>query len=249
MKRSTMAVMTVSMAALTVLVWLLLPGLAGPARAFTAALLVPIPATLGLQAFLLDELPAEDEREAVYTSSAVSAWVLAILAMLAARFSGFTRAGLWLVLPDAGTFAMASGATFAAGALIMIVARWLRLPDPEIVTYLIPRSVSEKIAFAGLSISAGIAEELVFRSFLIAALARGLGSVPVAAGVSIVVFAVAHAYQGWLGILQILLLGAILTAPLLITGSVYPGMAAHAALDITAGLVLPRWQRRGPGRG
>lgn len=221
--------------------------LAWPARAFTAALLVPIPAALAAQAVLLDRLPADDEREAIYKSSAVSAWVLAAAAMLAARFSEFSRPQLWLSAPDPAAMAAAAAAAFAAGVAVMVVARWLRFPEPEIVAYLIPRSTSEKIAFTGLSISAGIAEELVFRSFLIAALFRAFGSLPLAGGASVAVFAVAHAYQGWRGILQVALLGVILTAPLLLTGSVYPSMAAHAGLDIATGLSLHRWLSRGPG--
>ncbi len=238
MRRAATAVAAALLLALTAGAWLVLGGLDWPARAFTAALLVPIPAALGLQALLLDQLPAEEARESVYTSSAASIWVLAGAAMLAARFSEFTRAELWLSAAPPGITALAAAGAFGAGIGIMVIARLLRFPEPEIVSYLIPRSTSEKIAFTGLSISAGIAEELVFRSFLMAALARAFGSLPLAVAASIAVFSVAHAYQGWRGLAQVALLAGILTAPLLLTGSVYPAMAAHAALDIAAGLFL-----------
>jgi uncharacterized protein len=95
----------------------------------------------------------------------------------------------------------------------------------------------------GLSLSAGIAEEIVFRSFLIAALLYASGSMTVAVVVSIVIFAASHAYQGWTGVLRVGILGLVLTIPFLVTGSVYPSIIAHAALDILAGLVLADWLR------
>jgi uncharacterized protein len=70
----------------------------------------------------------------------------------------------------------------------------------------------------------------------------------VAVLVSIGVFAASHAYQGWIGVLRVALLGVVLTAPFLLTGSVYPSIIAHAALDILAGLVFAEWLRHTPER-
>jgi hypothetical protein len=36
----------------------------------------------------------------------------------------------------------------------------------------------------------------------------------------------------------------VLTVPLLVTGSLYPGIAAHAIVDAGAGLWLARWLLR-----
>jgi membrane protease YdiL (CAAX protease family) len=128
----------------------------------------------------------------------------------------------------------------------MALGKLIRAPETALLDYLIPRSSHEKIAFAGLSLSAGIAEELVFRSFLIAALEQATGSLGVAVGVSVAVFAISHSYQGIAGLIRVALLGLVLTAPFLLTGSVYPAMAAHAALDLLAGLVLADWLRSAP---
>ncbi len=68
----------------------------------------------------------------------------------------------------------------------------------------------------------------------------------VAVWVSVAAFAVTHTYQGVLGVVRVAILGLILTAPFLITGSVYPSMIAHATLDLLAGLVLADWLQTGP---
>lgn len=226
-------------------IWLLLTGLAWPARALTTFLLGPLPALLILQARVVDRVPEEAEREAVYVSSAVSVWILAALAMGAARFSGMSRADLRLSGLPVGTLLAVAGLTTLVGLATMALGRLLRIPDSALVDYLIPRTAQERIAFAGLSVSAGIAEELVFRSFLIAAVAGATGSLGIGAAVSIGAFAISHAYQGLLGVLRMAVLGLVLTVPFLLTGSVYPSMIAHTALDLLAGLVLADWLRTG----
>lgn len=231
------------LAAVTVGVWLLLDGVAWPARAFTTFLLAPLPALLVIQARLVDQIPEEAEREAIYISSAASVWVLAALAMLAARFSDLSRDDLRLVELTPTTLLVAASLTTAAGVGVMALGKLVRVPESALVDYIIPRTTSERIAFTGLSLSAGIAEELVFRSFLIGALTIASGSLALAVIVSIAAFAVSHAYQGALGVIRVALLGLILTTPFLLTGSVYPSMIAHAALDILAGLVLADWLR------
>jgi uncharacterized protein len=223
------------------LAWLLLDPLPWPARALTTLLLVPLPALLILQARMAHSILDNAQRDAVYISSAASVWILAALAMLASRLSDFSRAELRLVALPMDTLLLASGLTILAGLGIMALGRLLRLQESPLIDFLLPRSGSEKIAFAGLSVSAGVAEEIVFRSFLIFALFHASGSMTVAVAVSIVVFAVSHAYQGWSGAIRVGLLGLVLTAPFLITGSVYPSIIAHTVLDLMAGLVLADW--------
>jgi membrane protease YdiL (CAAX protease family) len=221
--------------------WLLLHPLPWAARAFTTALLVPLPTLLVIQGRLVGELTEDTEREALYLSSALSVWILAALAMLAARASDLSRADLRLLsIPMASLF-IAATLTIVAGIAIMALGKMLRVRENPIVHFLIPRTTSEKIAFVGLSFSAGIAEELVFRSFLIAALFLASGSMVLAVALSVLVFAAAHAYQGWIGAIRVAILGLVLTAPFLVTGSVYPSIIAHIGLDLIAGLVLARW--------
>jgi uncharacterized protein len=246
MKRSHIGGLALALGMTSAGAWFLLAPLPWPARAFTTFLVVPLPALLLLQARIAHHVPEDADREAVYLSSALAIWVLAALAMLAARFSDFSRDDLRLTSIPTSTLIFASLATILAGVGIMAAGRVLRLRETATVRFLIPRTPTEKIAFVGLSFSAGIAEEIVFRSFLIAALFHASGSLTVAVTVSLVVFAAAHAYQGWTGTARVAILGALLTAPFLITGSVYPSIIAHATLDILAGIVLADWLRATP---
>lgn len=243
MNARLMRALALGVSVVTLAIWLLLDDLAWPARSLTAVLLGPLPALMLVQARMVDRIPEEADRESVYVSSAVTIWVLAAFSMLATRFSGFTRADLRLVeLPP--TILLGSAAlTVVAGLAVMALGKLVRAPESELIDYLIPRHTSERIAFAGLSISAGIAEELVYRSFLIAALTLASGSVAIAVIVSVGAFAISHAYQGVVGVVRVAVLGAVLTVPFLLTGSVYPSMIAHAALDLLAGLVLADWLR------
>lgn len=248
MRRPAVAALGAALTIVTAVVWVLLQPLAWPARALTTFLIAPLPALMILQARLLDRIPEDAEREAVYVSSAASIWILAALAMLAARFSGFTRIGLRTVPLPPDELLLATGLTIAAGLAVMAAGRVLRVPESALVDFLIPESTAEKIAFTGLSISAGIGEELVFRSFLIAALLTASGSLPAAVAISVAVFALSHAYQGISGVVRVALLGLVLTAPYLLTGSVYPSMIAHGVLDLIAGIALADWLRGDPER-
>jgi membrane protease YdiL (CAAX protease family) len=67
------------------------------------------------------------------------------------------------------------------------------------------------------------------------------GSQSLAVFLAATVFGVAHAHQDQLGAFRAALLALVLTVPLLVTGSLYPGIAAHALVDLLAGLWLSKW--------
>jgi membrane protease YdiL (CAAX protease family) len=243
MDRRIVRALSLGVIIVTAGVWLLLDPLAWPARAFATFLLAPLPAMLLVQARLTRSIPEGAGRQDIYLSSAISIIVLAAVAMLAARLGGLTRVDLRIVPLDPGPLLIAAAATTATGVGLMALGRLADLPESPLVDFLIPRSAADRIAFAGLSLTAGVGEELVFRSFLISAILHAGGSITVAATASVLAFAVSHAYQGVLGVIRVALLGVVLTAPFLLTGSVYPSIIAHAALDIVAGILLADWLR------
>ena len=109
---------------------------------------------------------------------------------------------------------------------------------------LIPHTAAEKGVFAGLSISAGICEEVAFRGFLLAALTSATGSAITALAVSSIVFGVMHSHQNPGGAARASVLGGVLAIPLIATGSLLPSIAAHALIDLAGGLWLHRWLLR-----
>jgi membrane protease YdiL (CAAX protease family) len=86
-------------------------------------------------------------------------------------------------------------------------------------------------------LAAGLGEELAYRGYAILALAPLTGTLG-AAAVTTVVFAVMHAYQGRLGVVRTGVMGAVLAAGFLATGSILPSILAHASIDVLAGVVL-----------
>ncbi|MGI8721338.1 MAG: CPBP family intramembrane glutamic endopeptidase [Geodermatophilaceae bacterium] len=99
---------------------------------------------------------------------------------------------------------------------------------------LLPRTDSERRLFAAVAATAGIGEEIVYRGFGIAVLAALVPALPwwglvAAAGLA---FGLAHAYQGAAGILATGLLGSVLAAVYLDTGSVLVPVLLHALIDL-----------------
>jgi uncharacterized protein len=222
-----------------VLVWLQSPELSWPARAWLAMLLGPLPVLTIMQAqqiATLDELP----RRAAYISSMLSLWVLAALTMIAAALGGVAPAQLGLnALPLWQTAGWTVLLT-AAGVAVLFAFRLAGVREAPLIRELMPQAPGDRVFFAGLSMTAGITEEVVFRGFLIYALSLATGSVILALLLSSGVFGVVHAYQRPAGVLRAALLGALLAAPLLVHGSIYPAILAHAALDLLAGFWLAR---------
>ena len=119
----------------------------------------------------------------------------------------------------------------------------LGLTESAFLHYMFPQSQSRRRRlFAAVSLSAGVGEEVVFRSYLIAALVLG-HCLPLWTAVLLaaVFFAAIHAYQGGLGMVRTAVLGVTLSLPLVVVGSIWPAMIAHTAIDLLAGLV---WAER-----
>jgi uncharacterized protein len=219
------------------IVWTIASELSIAARLWTTFLLGVLPVLVILQARATVEAVAIPRR-ALYGSSAISLWFLAGATALACWFSRIGPVTLGLApLPWSSALGWSAAIT-AAGVLVLFLARAAGVREAAFVAHLMPRTRDEKILFAALSLTAGFCEELVFRGFLIPVLGVATGSTAIAVIVSSAVFGVLHAYQRPAGALRAGVLGLILAIPFLVTGSVLPAMAAHAAIDLLSGLVL-----------
>jgi len=99
---------------------------------------------------------------------------------------------------------------------------------------LLPRTGSERRLFSGVAVTAGIAEEVVYRGFGIAVLAAASPELPWWGVVAVAgaAFGIAHAYQGFAGILTTGLLGCVLAAVYLDTGSLLVPVLLHSMIDL-----------------
>jgi membrane protease YdiL (CAAX protease family) len=101
---------------------------------------------------------------------------------------------------------------------------------------LAPHTRSELGWWVAVSLSAGFCEEFIFRGYLIWAFQPVFGLWG-AAALSVVLFGLAHAYQGAKGIVTTGIVGSLLTLVVLIFGSLWPAIVLHALLDIQQGVV------------
>lgn len=224
-------------------VWVATRMLPWPARAGAVGLLVVLPVLMLLQAAIMrpeDIDAADDRRIALYLSSGAAIWVIGGLSFAAAVASGFTRSMMGFVVLPAGQFIAWTVAATAGGLAIVAIARLLGVSESGLVNLVVPRTGSEKLVFVGLSLSAGVGEEVAFRGFLVPALGAASGSIWIGAILSAGAFGIVHAHQGGTGAARAAALGFMLALPLVVGGSVFPAMAAHAALDLIAGLWLLR---------
>jgi CAAX protease family protein len=98
---------------------------------------------------------------------------------------------------------------------------------------LMPRTRRELDLFVVLLLVAAFGEELLYRGFLTAYLATFV-PFTAAAVLSVVVFAIGHLYQGAKGVAQTLAIGALCMAFYLLTGSLWPGIVLHGALNFVS---------------
>ena len=227
-----------------VLVWVAAPELRWPARLFTALLLGPAPVAFVMQAGFAQALPLPLPRLPVYFGTIAALWLLAVLAFVAASLSGFTPFLLGLnALPPLQLLLWTAFIMLAIGAIV-IAFQAFGFHDDEIMRAITPVTRREQAVFVAVALSAGICEELTFRSFLVPALLVATGSLYAAIAFSAAAFGLLHAHQRAGGALRATLLGVVLAIPFVMTGSVYPSMIAHALVDVLAGTWLARWLLR-----
>lgn len=114
-------------------------------------------------------------------------------------------------------------------------------PQLAVIQPMLPRSGRGRWGWAGLSLSAGVTEEITYRGLVVLTLALTLpGSTPapVVVAVAAVIFGAAHWYQGRAGILTTTVVGAGLAALYLSTGSLLLPMVLHTLVDLRT-LLLP----------
>jgi uncharacterized protein len=233
----------VGVAITAALVWLNAGELTLPVRVWTTALLAGLPALMVVQAAQLREIEALPRR-AAYVSSILSLWLLAGLTVVAARLGGMSPAELGFATMPLAALLLLSGALTIGGIAVIVAFHLAGFRESDVVRQLVPESATERRLFVGVSVTAGVCEEIVFRGFLIPTLLLATGSLPLALLLSSGVFGVVHAYQQPTGAVRAALLGALLAAPLLLHGSIYPAIIAHACIDVIAGLFLARYLTR-----
>lgn len=121
----------------------------------------------------------------------------------------------------------------------LYLAKWLFGADAlnAGVREMLPRGLLEDVLWFGISMSAGICEEVVFRGYLQRQLIAISGSRPAGILASAVVFGSAHMYQGWRMASVVGCYGLMFGLLAFRRRTVRPGMIAHAWQDLITGLL------------
>jgi hypothetical protein len=172
-------------------------------------------------------------------------FLLARRYLLAPSGIGFRDAlGLRLVAGGGRRLALVSAALVVAGAAVTTVlalggarlqltSHWSEWFDGDLA-FGGPAAIAGSLA--GAVVLAPFFEEVVFRGLLFATLRRGMRASP-AIVVSAAIFAIAHGY-GAVGLADVLWSGVLWAWAFERTGSVLPGMAAHAATNLLVSVTV-----------
>ena len=215
---------------------------------------------LALMGLILLSIPVLDARHeerkqdagaklSLYRDTMVLLWTMAIIALTGWLLSGRALADIgWAPVVEGWRGWLAWGLT----GLILIYCAWqivetvrsasarrsVRRQIEAIQTEdMRPRTKAEAWRFQAVSVTAGVTEEIIFRGVLIAAFAL-IMPLWMAAVLSLIAFTLPHAYQGPAGLMRVAPTGAVLTGVVLLGGSLWPAILAHAVIDMTAGAVF-----------
>jgi membrane protease YdiL (CAAX protease family) len=190
-------------------------------------------------------------RLALYLSAVCSQWMLAAagLGVVLLSRGGMAAVGFRLVglAAFAGWGMLLAAVTVAGlGLVIFLENRGWWPEEPETVHLLMPETRREKLwAVFAVAPTAALCEEFLYRGFLMATLAGWFNSAGWGLVAASAAFGLAHTYQGAGGVARAGVLGALLAASVLRTGSLYPAMLAHFLIDAAALVWLgPRFLKR-----
>lgn len=188
---------------------------------------------------------ATKARHALWLRGALLMWAAAGLVLWLWIATGVALASVGFGLPEGWRL---WGPLAFGGAFVAVQARGavklsrLAAPSERMraqlggVEPLCPRTAQELPAFLGVSLTAGFCEEVLFRGFLIWVL-QPLVGLWLAVALAAILFGAAHAYQGAAGVIRTGLLGLVFTAIVLLSGSLWPAIVLHAAVDAMGGVI------------
>jgi membrane protease YdiL (CAAX protease family) len=208
---------------------------------FLAALLELLPIFAVVQVGLARDLSLG--RVQAYITSAVTVLALGATSLaLGSRLVGMEGMGLRLEVGRIATLTLWGIGVFCLGTatlwFFLIVRKIGGWEESRLVRELMPVTRRERWLYLGLSLCAGLGEELAYRAYAIPGVMVAGGSAPVALALTSGAFAVLHSYQGILGVVRTGVVGVIMGVVFLHTGSVWPVIFAHVLIDIAVGFVM-----------
>ncbi len=183
-------------------------------------------------------------RATIYGTTMLGHWALFTMAIAIWYWAGRPADALGFGLQLDAAFLVGTVSTLVIIAFFLHQVRQVvNAGDDEIRKFrdqlgnlevLLPANGKELGRFYGLSLTAGIVEETIWRGFLLWYLIQFMPAWA-AAVISAIGFGLAHAYQGVANVPKVTLIGAVFVGLYLLTGSLWLPMILHAAMDILQG--------------
>ena len=138
----------------------------------------------------------------------------------------------------------AIGAVLGLAALTIAGVVSARRHPEELVSVgdiraLLPRNRDELALTATMSVNAGIVEELAFRLAIPAVLFGASGDAAITIVVSVALFGLLHLYQGVVGVIGATIIGTLMMALFIASGSIVLPMLVHALIDLRSLVLIP----------
>jgi membrane protease YdiL (CAAX protease family) len=183
----------------------------------------------------------------LYTQDLILEWVALGVLALTWSLLGRPVADLGFVAPGGDGFWIGAGVLVLVTVYLVVAWRsTLKISDKEkakqresfgSLVHFMPQTDRDYRHFVGLSITAGIVEEILYRGFVLWYLLQVM-PVWAAIAVSAVAFGLGHSYQGAAGVARVTLVGIAFGIFYVVTGSIWLPMLAHAVLDILQGALI-----------
>ena len=212
--------------------------LAAVAHVALFALVVPVAALLSARMLARGPLPA---RPSLYRGVILQQGIFFLLSLGVAHLAKIS-------LVERPQAPLAASLVSALLTLILVGALhplWRRevAHRPRRASLAMPSDVRERRLWVGVSIAAGLGEEIAYRGVLTPILSGVTGSPIVGALLSALVFGAGHAVQGVGGVAVTMVVGLVLQGVVTWSGSLLPAIAIHVAYDVIAGFTYARLGR------
>ncbi|MDO7883273.1 CPBP family intramembrane glutamic endopeptidase [Salinibacterium soli] len=172
--------------------------------------------------------------------------VAVVVLVVAGRFVAPLLAELqsWLPIDPGLVWGIISGGAVALAVLTIVGIHSARHSPDDVATIgdiaaMLPRNRQELRLGWLLSINAGVSEELLFRLALPALVFAATGSAAVAVIVPLLLFGALHVYQGVAGVVGTTVVGGVLAASYIATGSIVVPILLHALFDLRSLVLIP----------
>lgn len=180
----------------------------------------------------------EANRLGTYAASSVFLWVIFLFVIVVQRLTKSPYSEIGLRFPrwrDVGAgLAFMLAASPALGVLAWTLQNF-GLTIPEIVIRaLVPTNMTEWCAWIGLSLTAAISEETIFRGYLLAHGESVLRNKTLAVAIAALAFGIGHVYQGAAGVILITVYALLLTWLRVRTNGLWAPVIAHTLQNVSA---------------